>query len=50
MYQKDIIINIKWGGLGDSLQFSTLPEEYSKKKKNFLYIENLILEIMKFMI
>ena len=28
-----IVINVDHGGLGDNLQFSTLPEEFSKQKK-----------------
>ena len=30
MANKDIIISQPWGGLGDNLQFTTLPELYSK--------------------
>jgi hypothetical protein len=36
---EDIIITQPWGGLGDNLQFSTLPELYSKKGHK-VYISN----------
>ena len=39
MQDKDIIISQPWGGLGDNLQFSTLPELYSKMGYN-VYISS----------
>jgi hypothetical protein len=30
MFRKKVVISQSWGGLGDNLQFSTLPELYSK--------------------
>jgi hypothetical protein len=40
---KNIIISQPWGGLGDNLQFSTLPELYSKKGYSvFISINNKV--------
>lgn len=39
MYTKNIIISQPWGGLGDNLQFSTLPELFTNKGYN-VYISN----------
>jgi len=36
---KKIIISQPWGGLGDNLQYSTLPELFSKKGYD-VYISN----------
>jgi hypothetical protein len=36
----DIIISQPWGGLGDNLQFSTLPELYAKKGFNIYIAAN----------
>ena len=35
-----IVINVDHGGLGDNLQFSTLPEEFSKQKKKKVYLSH----------
>ena len=35
---KSKIININFGGLGDHLQFSTLPENFKNSKKSKIYI------------
>jgi hypothetical protein len=37
---KDAILYQPWGGLGDNLQFSTLPELYYKQDINFYVSEN----------
>ena len=35
-----IVINVDHGGLGDNLQFSTLPEEFCKQKKEKVYLSS----------
>ena len=34
----DVLLGSYFGGLGDNLQFSTLPEEFSKQKGRDTYI------------
>ena len=37
-HQKRIVLNPGWGGLGDALQYSTLPEQFWKQKGQNTYL------------
>ena len=38
-----------WGGLGDNLQFTTLPKLFSKKELTSLYLNIIHIEILRYM-
>ena len=38
-----------WGGLGDNLQFTTLPKLFSEKGVDFLYLNIIHIEILRYM-